>query len=144
MKQQEHSMTLQLAADNRGCTETFVLDGCADQMVVEMNGVEAQTGGRMVELQIRIKSICPGRRTALGVTLHELDAENNEQPRGMQTMTVPAHHEEGACDILIRGVRFVLPGDLCPEGRQRARYFVVRTTAHYIDMETASSCSLRT
>lgn len=123
-------------------TDTFSMDHCTDTMSCELDGMELEHRGRIVELNVRLRSVCPGKRTALGILLYETDENGRSEPRGMKTLTVPSHNEAHPCDITVRRIRFVLPEDLrlCPEGE--ARRFAVHTAAHYIDADASCLCPL--
>ncbi len=123
-------------------SDSFVIDHCTDTTVCELEGVEMEHRGRIVELSVRLHNVCPGKRTALGVLLHETDGNGQTEPRGMKTLTVPAHSEGHPCDVMVRRIRFVLPEDLrlCPDSE--ARRFLVHTTAHYIDVDSSCLCAL--
>ena len=93
-------------------SDSFVIDHCTDTTVCELEAMEMEHRGRIVELSVRLHNVCPGKRTALGVLLHETDGNGQTEPRGMKTLTVPAHSEGHPCDVMVRRIRFVLPEDL--------------------------------
>ena len=143
MYENERATTLQYAAETDACGESLAISRCGDTMSCELDDIELDARGRIIELMVRIKDVCPGKRTALGILLHETNGNGEEQARGMKTITVPAHNENCNRDILVRNIRFVLPEDLslAEEGEQRR--FAVRTLAHYIDIDDSSACSCR-
>jgi len=134
---------LQYAADREMRCEHLAMDRCADAMVYELEDVELESRGRIIELTLMLRDVCPGKRTALGVMLHERDADGGEYPRGMRTMTIPAHGAPCNQDILVRQIRFVLPEELSLAGEDCQRRFVVRTLAHYIDVDEGALCACR-
>lgn len=142
MYQENYTAAFDYEAAQNMRTDSFALDHCTDSSVCELEGVELEDRGRIVELSVRLHNVCPGKRTALGILLHEADENGRTQPRGMKTLTVPAHNEAHRCDVLVRHIRFVLPEDLslCASGAQRR--FVAQTTAHYIDVDAACLCAL--
>ena len=94
----------------------------------------------MLQLDVNIRNVCPNRRVALGVILTEVDPQGNEYPRGMKTITVPAHHFPTCRDVLVRCIKFVLPEDLdvsggSPEAICNSRNFRARVIAHNIDTD---------
>ena len=143
MYENERAQILEYAAGDELCRESVALDRCAGMMTCETEALEPEAQGRIVELTVRLRNICPGRRTALGVLLHETDENGREHPRGMRTVMVPAHSEPSGCDILVRNIRFVLPEELSLAGEDCQRRFVVRTLAHYIDVDECASCACR-
>lgn len=142
MNENERAMTFQFAAAAGDHTDDIALDRCADCMVLCLSDVELDERGRMLELSVRLKNVCPGKRVALGVILNELDEGGNEYARGMRAVTVPAHNESCGCDVLVRGIRFVLPEDLCSSSDGNRR-FTARTTVHYVDLDEAQGCACR-
>lgn len=137
------------------CGTTICPEGCPDPVEVTIEGcedvVEYDAGelgldspGRILQLDVTIKNVCPDRRVALAVILNEVDDENNEHRRGLKTITVPAHYRQTCTDIKVRCIRFVLPEDLDVSGDSDAicnkRNFKVRFIAHYIDNEFECCC----
>ena len=85
-----------------------------------------------------LKNICPGKRTALAAILTEVDSQGSEYPRGMKTMTIPAHSGPHCRDIQVRCIKFVVPEDLDVSGGSPLstcdrRRFKARFIAHSID-----------
>lgn len=94
--------------------------------------------GRILQLDVNIKDVCPNKRVALGIVLTEVDDEGNEYPRGVKTITIPAHDSPMCRDVLVKCVKFVLPEDLNTEQGEpsnicRTRNFIARVIAHHID-----------
>lgn len=65
--------------------------GCQDSLVVDLGDTELESLGRIVQLDVTVKNVCPGKRVALGVILTEVDSEGMEYQRGMKAITIPAH-----------------------------------------------------
>ena len=117
------------------------MDGCRDSMEVDMGDVWMESMGRILQLDVTVKNVCPGKRVALAVILTELDSAGGEHARGMKVITVPAHSASGCRDVLVRCVKFVLPEDLalsggCGRGLCGTRRFKARCIAHHIDAES--------
>ncbi len=116
------------------------VDGCSDSVVVDMGDTYLQSLGRIVQLDVTIKNVCPGKRTALAVVLTEVDESGMEYQRGMKAMTIPAHNFPTCRDILVKCIKFVVPEDLDVSGggTQRLcneRNFRARFIAHNIDTD---------
>ncbi len=116
------------------------IEGCKDSVVVDAGDVYLESLGRILQLDVTVKNVCPNRRVALAVILTEVDQKGDEFQRGMKTITIPAHHYSGCRDILVKCIKFVLPEDLdVSGGRQNAicneRKFKVRFIAHNIDTD---------
>lgn len=114
--------------------------GCQDSVVIDLGDVSLESLGRILQLNMTIQNVCPGKRVALAVILTEVDANGNEHSRGMKTFTIPGHNNTGCRDISIKCVKFVLPEDLDVSGNTQnricnARNFKARVIAHYIDTD---------
>lgn len=115
----------------------IAINGCEDSIVFDAGELAMESLGRIVQLDVTLKNICPNKRVALAVILNEVDNNGTEHKRGLKTMTIPAHNRETCQDILVKCVKFVLPEDLsvnditdaiCPTRNLKARFI-----CHYID-----------
>jgi len=106
-----------------GRQEICVTGTCEDQ----------QGFGRVLDVTTTLQNVCPGRRSAVGLTLTEVDNDGTEYARGFRAITVPAHN--GSCnrDVQLDSVRFILPEDL---SLQRRRHFICRVSHHYMDADS--------
>ena len=116
------------------------IGGCQDSGVYDVGDVYLESLGRILQLDVNVKNVCPNKRVALGIILTEVDSQGNEYPRGLKTVTVPAHHYPGCRDVLVKCVTFVLPEDLdvsggTPSAICNTRNFKVRLLANYIDTD---------
>ncbi len=113
--------------------------GCQDSIVFDVGDVYLESTGRILQLDVNLKNVCPNKRVALGIILTETDPQGNEYPRGVKTITVPAHDSPSCRDVLVRCVKFVLPEDLDVSGGTlgmcNVRNFKVRVIAHNIDSD---------
>lgn len=114
--------------------------GCQDFAVIDLGDTYLESLGRIIELNLTLKHVCPGKRVALGVILTEIDRNGTEYSRGMKTMTIPAHQDRYCRDIQITCIRFVLPQDLDVSGGNEnsvcsTRNLKARVIAHYIDTD---------
>lgn len=69
-----------------------------------------------MQLDVKLKNICPHKRVALAAIMTEVDEYGEEHRRGMKTVTVPAHHYESCRDVTVKCIKFVLPEDLDVSG----------------------------
>ena len=143
MHDRDAAAALQYESPSTVSGQNFCVDSCSDMTVCELDAADIEARGQIVELTVRLRSVCPGKRCALGVLLHETDTDGNEQPRGMKTLAVPARSEAHACDILVRHIRFVLPQELSLSTEGDSRRFIAHTTAHYIDVDSSCLCPAR-
>ena len=83
--------------------------GCSDSLVVDLGDTFLQSLGRIVQLDVTVKNVCPGKRVAMAVILTEVDKNGIEHQRGMKAFTIPAQTHPTCRDILVRCIKFVLP-----------------------------------
>ena len=119
--------------ENGTADETHVFfetcDG-AKEVCVTGRCQEDEALGRTLDVSCTLLNVCPGRRSALGLTLTEMDEDGTEYARGFRAITVPAHNNRCNQDVQVDPVRFILPEDLSLQNR---RHFIVRTQHHYLD-----------
>ncbi len=115
----------------------ITIAGCNEYVEYDLGDIYLDSTGRILDLSLNLKSICPNKRVALAVIITEKDESDIEYRRGMKIMTIPAHQHSTCRDIKVTGIRFILPDDislaelddtLCEERR-----FVIRTMSHYVD-----------
>lgn len=129
-----------------GCPEPveIAMDGCSDTVEFDAGDLMMGSLGRIVQLSVTLRNVCPGKRVALAALLHEVDANGLEHKRGMKTMTIPAHTRQGCQDVAVRCIKFVLPEDLDVSGTAgslcNTRRFRARFIAHYIDNDFDCCC----
>lgn len=122
-------------------TETHVyFDACEDAKAVTMPDCTVEGTGRMLDVSMTLRNVCPGKRTAVGVALTEVDNAGNEYARGFRAVTVPAHNNAACCDIVMPRIRFIMPEDIRVDGAtgmcSGRRHFVLRSSNHYVDTVT--------
>lgn len=118
----------------------LTVEGCQDSLVADLGDVYLQSLGRIVQLDVTVKNVCPYKRVALAVILTEVDPYGEEHQRGLKTLTIPAHNSKGCRDILVKCIKFILPEDLNvsvpdPKGMCSPRNLKVRVFAHNIDTD---------
>ena len=115
----------------------ITMESCTDALEFDAGDVELESLGRILQLDVTLKNICPNRRVALAVILTEVDAHDHEFQRGLKTVVVPAHHHPTCRDVKVRCVKFVLPETLDVSGSPKSlcdrRKFRARFIAHYIN-----------
>lgn len=113
------------------------VEGCEDTIEFDAGDVGLESLGRILQLDVTLKNVCPHKRVALAVILNEVDPCGTEYRRGMKTMTIPAHTRTGCHDVTVRCIKFVLPEDLNVSGASDTmcahRNFKAKFIAHYID-----------
>lgn len=116
---------------------TFAVEGCADAVLVDMGDVSLESQGRIIQMDVTIKNVCPGKRIALAAILTEVDQDGMEYQRGMKAMTIPAHDFPTCRDVRVKCIKFVVPEDLSVSGGAMCspRNFKARFIAHSIDTD---------
>ncbi len=113
------------------------IDGCEDTVELDAGKLGMDSLGRIAKMDVTIRNVCPCKRVALAAILTEVDSEGIEHKRGLKTMVVPAHTNETCRDVIVRGIKFVLPESLDVSGTTcsicNERNFRARFIAHYID-----------
>lgn len=113
------------------------IDGCEDSIEFNAGDLRMESLGRILQLDVKLRNVCPRRRVALAVIVNEVDANGIEHKRGLKTMTIPAHTRTSCQDIEVNCIKFVLPEDIDVSGTTDSicnqRNFKARFIAHYID-----------
>ena len=81
------------AEAGQDASETHVyFEPCEESKAVTVakNQHNEDGAGRVLDVNLALRNVCPGRRVAVGVTLHEVDGTGGEHARGFHAMTVPA------------------------------------------------------
>lgn len=102
-----------------------------------MSGVPLAAQGRIIQLEVTVKDVCPNRRVALGVMLEEVGPDGKTEPRGFKAYTIPAHTQPGCRDIQVQCIRFVVPEDVSLWGKSLCdtRRFQVQLIAQEMDWD---------
>lgn len=109
------------------------VEGCTDAVVVDAGEISLDAVGRILQVDVTMKDVCPHRRVSLAVILTELDQNGEKETRGVKVLTIPPHQKAGCQNVQVRCVRFAVPeegGNLCTP-----RKFQVQTFAHYMDWD---------
>ncbi len=118
--------------------ETHVyFEPCEDAKAVTLSDCFTESTGRMLDVSMTLRNVCPGKRTAVGIAISEIDSAGGEHARGFRVITVPAHSGSGCCDITMPTTRFILPEELRTDSGagmcNGRRHFVLRANSHYVD-----------
>ena len=114
----------------------LTVEGCSDSVLVDLGDTYLESLGRIIQMDVTVKNICPGRRVALAAILTEVDDQGMEHQRGMKAIT--AHNFPACRDVLVKCIKFVVPEDLevsgeAPQSMCGPRNFRARFIAHHID-----------
>lgn len=135
--------TVNVKCDQVVCAEPcptpvdVVAEGCSDAVVVDVGDVQLGAQGRIIQLEVTVKDVCPNRRVALGVILEEVGPDGKTEPRGFKAYTIPAHTQPGCRDVQVQCIRFVVPEDVSLWGKSLCdtRRFQVQLIAQEMDWE---------
>ena len=110
---------------------------CQDSVVVDLGDVYLESQGRIIQMDVTVKDVCPGKRVALAAILTEVDQDGMEHQRGMKAITIPAHNFRVCRDVLVKCIKFVVPEDLSVSGGAMCspRKFKARFLANNIDTD---------
>ena len=113
------------------------VEGCQDSILVDLGDVYLEPQGRIIQMDVTIKNVCPGKRVALAAILTEVDQDGIEHQRGMKSITIPAHSFPVCRDVLVKCIKFVVPEDLSVSGGAMCspRKFKARFLANNIDTD---------
>ncbi len=125
--------------ENCPTPKNLKMESCQDFIAINMGDVYIDSAGRIAQIDVTLKNVCPKTRVALAVILTEVDSKGNEYQRGMKAFTIPAHNYATCKDIVIKCIKFVLPENLNPEGKKGSlcseRNFKVSFIANNIDTD---------
>ncbi len=123
-----------------GCSAPVDIEvaGCTDAIEFDAGDITLTSDGQIVQLDVTLQNVCPGRRVAFAAVLNEVDAQGNEVRRGVKTFTIPAQSGSICQDITVRCINFVVPERLesapgTPVAACESRLYRARFIAHYID-----------
>ncbi len=115
----------------------LTVKSCQDSILADLGDVYLTSQGRIIQMDVTIKNVCPGKRVALAAILTEVDQDGMEYQRGMKTITIPAHSFPVCRDVLVKCIKFVVPDDLDEIGKAMCtpREFKARFLANNIDTD---------
>ena len=123
----------------------LTIGGCCDSAAADLGAVRLESLGRILQVDVTIRQVCPGKRVALAVLLSEVDSNGAEHSRGRKILTIPAHTFPSCRDVRVRCIPFVLPeegnaSDGTPQGQCSPRRLRARVLANYLDSGSPCCC----
>ena len=119
-------------------TKIFV-EGCQDTAHVVLGHVSLQGLGRIVQMDVTLKAVCPGKRVAASIILKEVAPDGTELPRGVKHILVPAQSGDTCKGITLKCIQFSLPEALDAsdmiDSICNPRQFAARVIANYVDTD---------
>ena len=124
------------------CEEVIVVDpcptpqdiefkGCQDYLAYDLGDYVLDDLGRILELSLTIKNVCPNKKVAVAVMLNEIDDYGAEHKKAIKIISIPAHTNNKCKDIKLTNIKLVLPeedNNMC-----ETKKFVARALVNYID-----------
>ena len=124
------------------CEEVIVVDpcptpqdiefkGCQDYLAYDLGDYVLDDLGRILELSLTIKNVCPNKKVAVAVMLNEIDDYGVEHKKAIKIISIPAHTNNKCKDIKLTNIKLVLPeedNNMC-----ETKKFVARALVNYID-----------
>ena len=124
----------------------IVVPSCQDAVQVALPDIGPGALGRIVQLDVVLKSVCPGKRLAVSMILGEVDANGLATPRGVKHILVPAQSGDQCLDVTLKCIQFSLPEALDPTGNGSSlckdRNLQAQVIANYVDTDFAC-CQVR-
>lgn len=118
-----------------------IIGGCDDTVEIDAGKIDLESLGRILQVDVTLKNVCPHKKVALAVIVTEVDSKEKEHKRGMKILTIPEHTRPTCQDVEVRCIKFVLPESLDVSGSTTSicdsRKFKVRFISHYIDNDFA-------
>ena len=119
---------------------TFRIQGCEDAVRVEVPAVDLSSLGRLVQMDVTLRSLCPDKRVAVTALLTEVDAQGTEHSRGVKHILIPPRSGTACSDVTLRCLRFSVPEALDVSGGSPVslcdpRTFRARVIANYVDTD---------
>ena len=126
-----------------GCPEPtpFTIPSCKDAVHVALEPTGIASQGRIAQLDLTLKAVCPKKRVAVSITLMEVAPDGTELPRGVKHILVPAQVGDACKDVTLNCIQFSLPEALDGTGKTGSicnpRQFNARVIANYVDTDYA-------
>lgn len=104
-------------------------ESCSESVTFDLGELSIAAPGRIVELNLTLKSVCPHKRVALAMLL--TDGEGGDY-RALKTFAVPPHCGPDCRDVRVEGIRFVVPDTSC---HCIGRRLYAQMMANYMDTD---------
>lgn len=111
----------------------FTVNSCEDAVQINLGDVQLTSLGRIIQVDVTLKDICPNKQVAVAVQLTEVDVQGTEYSKGMKFFTIPVRTGTTCTDVQLNCIRFVIPETsnfIC-----EARNFRARVMANYTDTD---------
>ena len=78
------------------------IGGCDDAVEIDAGKIDLESLGRILQIDVTIRNVCPHKRVALAVIVTEVDSKDKEHKRGVKILTIPAHTRANCQDVEVR------------------------------------------
>lgn len=124
---------------NMGNEYNFYYEKDENVKICDVGDLYVENNGKILELSMTLKSVCPDKSVALGIVLCKVNDDKSTSVQAVKTFIVPAVHGDKSEDIVVKGITFVIPCDeKCIDCRQ---HFTVRIEKHYVGI-TKEECKV--
>ena len=117
----------------------FSILSCKDAAHVVLSETDLRGLGRIVQTDVTLKAVCPGKRVAVSIQLMEMTSDGTELPRGVKHILLPSQAGDSCQDVTLKCIRFSLPEALDTTGKTgticNPRQFSARVIANYVDTD---------
>ena len=117
----------------------FEIPGCVDHANVKINSVNLISLGRIVQLAVTLKNVCPGKRLGVSVILTEDESDNRKKMKIVKHFLVPALGGESCQDVTLNCIQFSVPEIPNEDGSATnfcaSRKFKAGVIANYLDTD---------
>lgn len=119
---------------------TVTACGCQQAACVDVGQVQLEGTARLLCLNMTVRGLCPGTRTALGVLVKALGPAGESRGCAFKTVILPAMALDPCQPVTVKGIRLVMPADTGCEAARAAQRFEVRVFANCIDYACEGLC----
>ena len=117
----------------------IIVPPCQDSVHVTVPNVPIAGLGRIIQMDVTINNVCPGKRTAVSVILSEEDTQGILHPRGVKHFMIPALSGEICQSVTLKCIQFSVPEALDPDAVTdslcHTRKFSAQVLANYVDTD---------
>lgn len=119
----------------------FTIPGCQDALRTALDPAQLLSLGRIVQVDVTVKAVCPDRKLAVSIILSEIGADGVSHPRGAKHILIPAQIGTACQDLVLKCIPFSVPEALNPDGTPGSicadRNFQAQVIANYLDTDFA-------
>lgn len=119
---------------------TVTASGCQQAACIDVGEVCLEGTAQLLNLNMTVRGLCPGTRTALGILVKALGANGEACGCAFKSVILPARNTNPCQPVRVKGIRLVLPAGESCEAQRMARHYEVRVFANCIDYACNGLC----